>query len=95
MGLTALSTHQENKTVERTSTVTLHLSDFIEHKRYQSLRCLKSRNKLKNGLRTQKWATDPCGPTFWGGALLHPILLFLGPGELPKGGPKVYRNYST
>jgi len=29
-------------------------------------------SKLKNGLKIKKWATDPCGPNFCGGAKLHP-----------------------
>ena len=77
-----------NKTVELTSTVT-HTPMFLIY--HQSLQCLKTRNKLK----TQKWTQNskmgnlPLWTNFLGEVQnCTPILLFLGPGELPKGGPK-------
>ena len=62
------------------------------------LRCLwymGLNSKLENGLKTKKWTQNskmgnwPLWAHFLGRcSSAPPILLFLGPGELPKGGPK-------
>ena len=42
--------------------------------------------------QTQKWAADPCGPTFLGGALLRapPPPFFFGPGGIAHGRTQVH-----
>jgi len=45
------------------------------------------RSNSKMGSKFQEWATDPCGPNFWGGAKLHPQFFFWAPGNFPKAGP--------
>jgi len=40
------------------------------------------------GSKLKKWATDPCGPDFWGCKIAHtPPILFWARGNCPKAGP--------
>jgi len=64
-----------------------HCSESLTN--HYDVLCQGINSKLKNGLKLKNGQLTLLGPTFWGCNIAPPILLFLGPGELPKGGPYV------